>query len=393
MTGLRNSFLVGISKITSMKIKKILLLFLFVFLPFCCSKMVIKRSSAPETSQWPQLGRDPQRSNMTPEIVKPPLDLAWEYKALTAIGPTIVATEGALVITSLDGQIVALDATSGAKRGIRKTRPRYEQTCALHFHHLVLAKRLGEPSIMLVDLNTSKTVWKKNPSPISTEPLIVGDRIYIAADNRTLYAYDFYSGEQSWSYHAEDNLHSSPAFSHDLIFFGCDDGSLRAVSTVTGELLWEYHTDSAILAPPSVGNEFVFFGSSGYNFYALSLESGILHWVFPTQGQILHAPAVTENVVVFGCNDYYVYCVNIDDGKEVWRFEAKSVISTSPIISGQVVYFGSLDQHYYAVDLQTGEELWKYKTKGRIRTSPIISGGWLYGASEDRYVYAFKPRE
>ncbi len=387
MTGLRNSFSDGIFRYF------ITLCFLFAVLPICsaCSRLVVRGEVAEKAQPWPQLGRTPQHTNVAPERVVPPLELAWEFKTTAAIGPSIVASDGMLIVSTLDGQIIALDPETGSRLGIKKSRPRYELTSALHLHHLLFAKRFGDPSVVLYDLKTNKNIWKKNPGFVDTEPLIADDRIIIAAADRTLHCYDFFRGEELWTYRAEDIINSSPAAFENLIVFGCDDGRLRALDARTGKLEWQYRSNGAILAPPAIGEGKVFFGSTDEHFFAVSFGSGILQWVFPAQGKILHAPAVDGEVVVFGCNDYSLYCLSSADGAERWRYRAKSIISTSPIISGDVVFFGSLDNYYYAVDLESGEELWKYKTKGRVLTNPIIYDGRLFGASEDKNVYAFRP--
>ena len=69
---------------------------------------------------WPQLGRDPQRTNASPLQVAPPYCYAWKWYEVPIAGrvqPVVAA--GRLFVPSLDGALYARDAPRAASLAVR----------------------------------------------------------------------------------------------------------------------------------------------------------------------------------------------------------------------------------------------------------------------------------
>lgn len=66
-------------------------------------------------SDWPQLGRDPQRTNYSPQQINAPYCYAWKWYGVPfASRAQPVVASGRLFIGGMDGKLYARNATTGA---------------------------------------------------------------------------------------------------------------------------------------------------------------------------------------------------------------------------------------------------------------------------------------
>jgi outer membrane protein assembly factor BamB len=340
---------------------------------------------------WEMYGGNAARTNYYSGDISLPLKLKWRYDATSAIGKTLLAVDGVLYFSSLDGRLYALDIETGKKIGHKKII--VDATQAYQDSNLILALRYGDETLFKYNLKTAKYEWKIDAGDIASEPLVLDGNIIVTALYNHIDLYDLKNGVKIWQTKTPDQIRSSPSLKNDKIVFGCDDGFVYAVEKLTGAIAWKFKTGAGVQATPVIGDTIVYIGSLDKIFYAISLNSGKLLWSFPTEGQLFEAAALDDEFIIFGSTDSKLYCLDRLTGKEIWMYEAKSVISTSPLICQDKIFFGSLDNFYYALDLKSGKELWKYETRGRIRTNPVIWGEYLIGASENNYVYIFSPEQ
>lgn len=348
-------------------------------------------SLAEPIPNWLMAGGNPARTNSYAGDISLPLKLKWRYSATSAIGKTLLAVDGVLYFTTLDGRLYALDIRTGKKIGHIKTD--HEATATYLDSSLIIARRYGDETLFRYDLKSGTYQWKIDAGDIASEPLILDQRIFITALYKHVDQYNPERGARIWQTKLPNQIQSSPAAHQNKIVFGCDDGFVYAVDKSTGNVVWKFKTNASVQATPAIWDTVVYIGSRNGIFYALSLNDGHELWRYNATGLILHGVAVNARQVIFGTTDSKLHCLERLTGRELWTFLAKSVISTPPLISQDKVFVGSLDHHYYALDLATGKELWKFKTKGRVRTQPIIWDKYLIGASENNYLYVFSSEE
>jgi outer membrane protein assembly factor BamB len=371
---------------------KFLILLITAGYPVSCHKFTIKspvQYNNLSSENWPIYGGQPTRANYREQTITPPLKNIWIYSASSAISPTLVAVDGVVYFTTLDGKLEAIEIATGKKLGRIKTEGNFAAACAYNNGHLIIASRYGEKTLSKYDLTYGKYLWKVDAGDIASEPLVTADGIFISALYNHVDKYNLDSGEKIWSFKSDDQHRSSPALKNDVLVAGCDNGTIYALNARTGALKWKIKTAASVFATPIIGEEMVFVGSVDSTFYALNLDDGQTRWRFSARQPLYEAAATNGQYVLFGASDGQFYCLQADTGEEVWRFHAQSLISTAPLITGGVVYFGSLDRHYYALNLETGQEIWRFETKGRIRTAPVVWRDYLLGASEDRFLYVF----
>jgi len=374
-----------------MKYIKFVLIIIVLFVHCAKIKLNPEEFEKTPTQNWTMYGGSPARTNFSPADISFPLELAWIYNASSAIGKSLIAKDGIVYFTTMDGRLYALDIETGEKIGHKKIN--VDATCAFQDGSLLIALRYGDDTLFKYNLKRAKYDWKIDAGDIASEPLLLDNAIAITALYKHIDLYNASDGSKIWQTKTDDQIHSSPACHLGTIVFGCDDGLVYGVDQSYGEILWKYKTQASVQATPAIKDSIVYIGSSDKNFYAINLKTGKLIWSFETGGQILQSPAINDQAVIFGSTDSHLYCLDRFSGQKIWAFEAESVVSMSPLICKNSVFFGSLDHHYYALNLKTGKEVWKYKTKGRVKTAPVIWGKYLIGASENNHVYAFSISE
>jgi outer membrane protein assembly factor BamB len=254
--------------------------------------------------------------------------------------------------------------------------------------------------------------WSYNfPSQVVASPVIVGQQLFVAADNGNLYALDMKTQRPIWIFHAQGGLSSTPAVVNGIVYVLSRDGHLYAIKQTDGLVLWSFATLGEnyfsahgmygwplnakpvvdpwdfYLSSPVVQNGKVYFGSSDEHIYSLDAQTGALQWRFKAGGVVHSSPAFADNKIIIGSWDSAIYALDATTGKEVWRHQGKGEqqysillgVQASPSIDKDVVYIGSRDGHFYALNLSDGKLRWAYDAQS----------SWIVGTAvvDDEAVY------
>ncbi len=227
-----------------------------------------------------------------------------------------------------------------------------------------------------------KPVWRHRlPAEVSASPVVVGNLLYIAAENGNLYAFDLTTHKQVWLYRAEGGIGSTPAVADGRLYILSRDGYMTALDALTGKALWRFKT----------GGEARFGMTGGYG---MPKADGITPdpWDF-----WLSSPLVQDGRVYFGSSDHHVYALDATTGKEIWRFEADDSIHAAPALHDGRLFISTWGTKLYALDVKTGAKLWDFQGGKDAETgilqgfsaAPTIDGDTVYIGSRDGYMRAF----
>ena len=218
--------------------------------------------SGQQTSDWPQLGHDAQRSNYTPESV---------------------------------GQYCSCTFTD------------YEQgKCGSRCHW------------------EYEWVWqvpnKDCPVAIRTQPVVAEGVVAIGTHEGKMYCLDFATGQEKWSFQTGGAILHSAAIDNGRVYFGSHDGWIYAINIDNGQLAWSYKTGLGIVAAPLVVNHNVYIGSKDSYFYALKGDSGSLIWKTKIGEPVTTSAVYSANAqkIFFGTTAVRVYGLDIANGSVIW---------------------------------------------------------------------------
>jgi outer membrane protein assembly factor BamB len=332
--------------------------------------------------------------------------LLWTYKTGATVSSSPSVVDGVVYVGSLDRNLYALDAATGAflwKYNILE-RNDYVSSSPAVSNGVVYIGGL-KTKIHAIDAYSGDLLWNyKLPirtttrSSVSSSAAVANGVVYIGNMDGTVFAFNEETGDLLWSYaiprmeYEEHQIFSSPAVADGVVFIQTYGGYLYALDASTGALLWNYGDEGAYGAysSPAVANGVVYAGSGYANnkFYAVDALTGDLLWDFPTGGSITSSPAIENGIVYFGSRDNNTYALNAGTGALLWNFTTGGRVSSSPSVANGVVYFGSYDNNTYALDASTGALLWTFDVGGSVTSSPAVVNGIVYLGSGDGNVYA-----
>lgn len=357
-----------------------------------CAGIKITRLFRPGPDDWTMYGGTPQRANVSPSVVRPPLKEIWEYNAIGGITGTPVVRDSVVLIGTLHGELQAINILNGRRLGYVVFDSAIKGSPVLDGSNVIVAVSNGSETLISYSLRSGSRTWARAYGAIESTPLLVGDHLYVTTLEGYLYCVRKNDGMEVWKYGPEKNrkpLRSSPASDGQTIFFGGDDGRVYAVGT-DGALKWSVQTGASVFSIPVVVGDVVVIGNIGGLCYGLRKSNGDVLWSINTGSPIYGAAAAVSGRVFIASSDGTVRALSALQGEEQWKFSAGSVINSAPLVAGPTLFVGSLDRTLYAIDHESGKELWKYAAPGRIKVSPVLWKDILLLTSEDKYVIALK---
>ncbi|MBS1717551.1 MAG: PQQ-binding-like beta-propeller repeat protein [Armatimonadetes bacterium] len=291
----------------------------------------------------------------------------WKFPTGGRIFSSPVTANGLIYFGSDDGNIYAVDATTGVQKWMAATGGPVDSTPAVVDGSLYVVSYDGR--LYCLDAATGDTKWK-----FITE----GERRFEAKG-----IHGFQPRTQTFA-DPYDMYQSSPTVVNGTVYFGSGDTNVYAVNAESGELKWKFKCGDVVHASPAVSGGVVFFGSWDSFFYAVDEATGALKWKFQGgEDPVIHnqigfqsSPSVKDGIVYTGCRDSNVYALDVQTGKEVWRSNNEgSWVNSTPALLGDSVLYSTCDSRVFRlVDAKTGKEKYRQVGKGMMFSSPTIAG-------------------
>ena len=273
----------------------------------------------------------------------------------------VVADNGVVYATTLNGQVYALD-----DRGVDGVNTRWQSTLP------------GDDGFLG-----------------SYNPPAVGQHLYVAGIDGFLYALRFPSGggpvDIVWRnppVESEDMapLVGSPGLDEagGIIAVGSEDGGLYAYNALTGEgLQWSpFRTEGEVWSTPVLRRGVAYFGSQDGTVYALNLIDGTVAWEYETGGAVIAKPLIHDDMLIVGSFDRKLYALGLNDGLLRWEFEADNWWWAAPVSTGRLIMAPSMDGSVYGLD-ENGILLWQHDVGAPIVADPVLLERGLAVASVD----------
>ena len=251
---------------------------------------------------------------------------------------------------------------------------------------------------VVTDLTVGGMIW-------STAAIDGRGRLYVGADDDTLYAIDPKDSKIVWSKQlgncsparapgpegARCDVDGGPTLGPDGDLYVGADGVYR-IST-EGKIVWHWPADDDrakhVFSSPLVTEDgLVVFGSQDGFITALDAE-GKEAWRYKVGADVDgSAAAGIDGSIYIGADDGRMFALRAD-GSLKWSFVAQSDIRSSVAVAPDgSVYLSSFDGNLYSLD-PAGNVNWMLPTGGRIAASPVLDAdGVVYVGSQDDRLYA-----
>jgi outer membrane protein assembly factor BamB len=202
------SFMSRLTKVviakTKLMIIKLTTLYLMVFF-FC---VLVTKSD-----EWPIPRGNSRLTGVADTGLPTVMEPLWVFQADEAIESTPAIFEGTVFITSLDGNLYALEMKTGQKR------------------------------------------WQYSATDIiKSSPSVAAGVVYFGDESGVFHAVDGVTGQQRWTFETEAGIISAANFDQELVVFGSYDQYLYCLKQDNGELVWKYETEGYINGTPAIVN-------------------------------------------------------------------------------------------------------------------------------------------
>ncbi len=167
--------------------------------------------------------------------------------------------------------------------------------------------------LFCVDAKSGKVQWKASTGDdTDASPVVAGEFVYACAEEKApyLYCFDRADGREVWRYGGNTGGHySTPAIVGDRIWVGAEDGNLHCVDARSGEGVWKFKTGAGVWSSPCVVDGKVVFGSRDGHLYCLDATSGAEVWRVKVDGRIISSPCIVDGIIYIGTATGYFYAI------------------------------------------------------------------------------------
>jgi serine/threonine-protein kinase len=313
-----------------------------------------------------------------------PRQVVWSYAPGLSGGPALVAANGMLVASTLDGALLGLRADSGEvrwRKGGADARTLYGAPSA--GRDLIYVGRADE-QVVALSPDTGDPVWRRRVTgAVLVAPTLDGDRLIVMTDKGYLYVLQAGSGQVIWSRPLAPGL-QPPAAGADRIFVSAGR-ALYVLDARDGAVLWEFDAASTITTRPAIAGDLVLVGTERGLLHALQIVDAREVYHFQANGAIDAAPAVGEGAIFLADRSGAVSALRPDSGDLIWHFSAGAAISATPLLAESKLLFGASNGMVYALDAQKGAALAQMQLGGSVFLAPALGDGLIFVLADRIY--------
>jgi len=321
------------------------------------------------------------------------LGVRWKFDGKDGFEATAAIVDGVVYCGCLDGNLYAIDLTTGKERWSCHVAP-IKAPASVHRGAVYVGD--GDGVFHCVDAATGKKRWSfETQGEIVSGANFAGDRVLFGSYDETLYCLAA-DGKLAWKFKTAGPVNGSPAVVGDRTFVAGCDSSLHVLDTSTGKELLAVSLEGQAGATAAVLGERLYVGTMTNQVLAIEWKKGEILWRFEEahrQKPFYASAAVTDALVVVGSRDRNVYGLDRKTGAQVWSFTTRGRVDSSPVVVGNRAFVGSLDGNLYELGLADGKELNHFALGGAVAGSPAVAEGCLVIGNNERTLYCFDAKK
>jgi len=345
----------------------------------------------------------------------------WSFTTGARIPSSPAVSAGLVFFPSYDGNFYAVDAATGKQRWKFANPGERRYTATHLHGSLPAGEAMPDPfdvylsspaiwngavyfgsgdgNVYALDATTGSLRWKfKTGDVVHASPAIADGRLYIGSWDSYFYALDAATGKELWrfktgedpEYHNQVGIQSSATIADGVVYFGCRDSNLYAIDAATGQKRWTFNNKGSwVITSPVVRDGKIYFATS---------DTALLHVLNAADGTpvdslkftwpIFASPSIAGSLLYLGGQDGKLVAIDLPTWKIAWTFQTEASQKNLPALSkpdGKPNYEAVFASAFYD-DMIIGVS--KTHTVGTINSSPVISGDTVFVGSSDGNLYA-----
>jgi outer membrane protein assembly factor BamB len=336
------------------------------------------------------------------------------------LGAAPVVAEGKLFVVDAEGDLVALNADTGAKlwttpvtEGDDNRLARFGGGASYDSGTVYATDGLGD--VIAASAADGKILWRAKPSgPLRGSPTVANGNVYVLTQDNQFYAINQADGKVVWA--GQGTLETqgvfgvaAPAASQGTVVAGFSSGELNAYRYENGRMLWQdalsrtsistsVSTLSDIDAAPVIDQGRVYALGQGGRMVALELSTGQRLWEQNFAG--ISTPWIAGEWIFLVTDDARLVALARSSGKARWisqlqRFHNEkkkngAITWFGPILAGnRLILTNSEGQIVYA---NPGDGSVQATVEGKtpFALPPIVANATLYVLDQKGRISAYK---
>jgi outer membrane protein assembly factor BamB len=371
--------------------------------------------AAQTNASWSQPGGSPTNA-LGNLALGPSLTRSWASNAGEGsndeghvIASPIVAN-GAVYALDSEAKVTALSASGGQRRWRTSLVPERKETksisgggLASEGGRLYATTPYGE--VLALDASSGAILWRKKvEAPIRAAPTVADGTIYFTGSSNEVFALKTGDGSELWKYqgtggHASIVSSTSPAVANGFVVMPTTSGEVIAFSSNDGLESWSDSLTSAdpvaaasnigsISGRPVIDGGQVFAISNAGKMASYSLASGERHWAKDISGS--QTPWAAGDFVFVISNSRTMMAVSKRNGGVRWSTELPGKMWAGPVLGGGRLLAVSSEGKLVSVSAETGQILTTSDMGGAFYIAPVIANGTVYLLSDDATLIALR---
>ncbi len=192
-------------------------------------------------------------------------------------------------------------------------------------------------------------------APIGAAPAVVGDRVYLTAEDGSVVALERSAGTVVWRYDSGLTAAVTPAVSDGMVFVVFRPGVVTALTADAGEVVWSRRLRVASLPSPTVADGRLFVAETDQKrLLALDAATGEPLWDYRLGDWVIAPPALADGKVIATATDAKVHILDAKTGRRRLVYDAGSSrwVRGGPVVTDDLLHFSSFGGRIWGIDYQ-----------------------------------------
>jgi outer membrane protein assembly factor BamB len=242
-------------------------------------------------------------------------------------GPLSMTFTGSNLV--LAGSQIAAEARALDDGRVLWTSKREADTAPAVAGNLLIAPSDGQ--LVALNASTGQDVWTAEFTGAVQPPVVAGDAVLLA-NGTTLTSRRAADGVPVWAANLGANAIAAPGVGETLVVVALDDRTLAAFDRGTGKPVWREATDLTPLAMAVVGDRVYASVAEGLA-CAYKLEHGRQDWCFPVRVRPIGAPVGDARHVYFAFLDNMVHVFDRRSGRRYFTPSLDALPAAGPTLT------------------------------------------------------------
>jgi eukaryotic-like serine/threonine-protein kinase len=257
----------------------------------------------------------------------------------------------------------------------------------------------GDGNVYALDSSSGALKWAFQTGDVVHASPAVGDGlVFVGSWDTYFYAIDAGTGQEKWRFktgedpaiHNQVGIQSSAAVADGVVYFGCRDSKLYALDARTGNTKWIVdNKGSWVIGSPAVSGGSVYFTTSDSGlFHVVDARTGMEQFTLSFKWPMFSSPAVAGNLVYIGSHEGKLLAIDVAAHKTAWIFQTEASRQLGPALTtpdGAPNYGAAMASMFFD-DVVSGVD--RMFGVGAMLSSPVVVDDTIYVGSADGYLYA-----